>query len=594
MSRSSQFKAVGLAFSIFWLTTACNFVEAQSVVPTYYNGWIRFASGPSPGNFNYGSFTYDNSGSQLTVTASTLGKFNAFVLDDPNFNGGGTGYNSINNLNAPYDQLVGVPGEPINFSITDSNGVTAFDALDRGSFGGNFNPNEYVIEVLYKPGPNNTSTSFNVMLEQWDGFEQNTGSANFGKRKAEQLQWGSFQSGVVPDPGGINAYHANGLQDADGFVSLRIPVSVAPQFTGQSYLFAGGTTSYAVPGDGMADLNAFQDRVPNGFGQVHLQAPFNDLGQRLEIEVKDVRIVPALRNPTVVARFDAKSGIGRRFGTPFSEDNGGGEYLLFDHDNDGSAVTPDLAIRETDQVQRFDANGFTNLIIKTDDDTSLGGVGMWQDHIYQTFDGTAATLNVKAKLTAHNTANTLQVVLNDLDGQDGAAGQGGEEYKYDIALNQFNLSTFSTVSIPLSGFTSRQQAFETVNDGDTLLTDFNLYYLGLVTEELGGLVGLEIESIQVNVAAAASGDFDQDGDVDGRDFLVWQRNVGKNNGVRAVLDGGDADYDGDVDAADLAVWQAQYNGGNLTAASTSVPEPSCITLLLAMAGLGGICRRTAR
>jgi hypothetical protein len=52
-------------------------------------------------------------------------------------------------------------------------------------------------------------------------------------------------------------------------------------------------------------------------------------------------------------------------------------------------------------------------------------------------------------------------------------------------------------------------------------------------------------------------DFDSDGDVDGRDFLAWQRgygivapNAGKANG--------DADDDTDVDGDDLGVWQDQY------------------------------------
>jgi fibronectin-binding autotransporter adhesin len=58
------------------------------------------------------------------------------------------------------------------------------------------------------------------------------------------------------------------------------------------------------------------------------------------------------------------------------------------------------------------------------------------------------------------------------------------------------------------------------------------------------------------------GDFDQDGDVDGRDFMVWQRNTSVGN---------------------LADWQANF-GAPLTAAATAVPEPAGI-VLVAMAGL---------
>ena len=60
------------------------------------------------------------------------------------------------------------------------------------------------------------------------------------------------------------------------------------------------------------------------------------------------------------------------------------------------------------------------------------------------------------------------------------------------------------------------------------------------------------------------GDFDADGDVDGADFLKWQR-------------------DG-LSAGDLADWQASYGPGIAAAASTAVPEPASLLLLV----LGGL------
>jgi hypothetical protein len=81
-------------------------------------------------------------------------------------------------------------------------------------------------------------------------------------------------------------------------------------------------------------------------------------------------------------------------------------------------------------------------------------------------------------------------------------------------------------------------------------------------------------------------DFDGDDDVDGRDFLTWQRGFGTPD---AVLADGDADGDNDVDGDDLIIWQAQYGEPvGPIAASTSVPEPASVTLfgaLLAMLGL---------
>jgi peptidoglycan/xylan/chitin deacetylase (PgdA/CDA1 family) len=72
-------------------------------------------------------------------------------------------------------------------------------------------------------------------------------------------------------------------------------------------------------------------------------------------------------------------------------------------------------------------------------------------------------------------------------------------------------------------------------------------------------------------------DFDVDGDVDGVDFLAWQRGFGTSPG--ATLAQGDADHDGAVTAADLAIWQNHY-GTALTAATLAVPEPASAILLL--------------
>jgi hypothetical protein len=54
-----------------------------------------------------------------------------------------------------------------------------------------------------------------------------------------------------------------------------------------------------------------------------------------------------------------------------------------------------------------------------------------------------------------------------------------------------------------------------------------------------------------------AGDFDGDGDVDGRDFLAWQRNPGVGN---------------------LADWQLNYGTGALGAIK-SVPEPAAMMLV---------------
>ncbi len=70
--------------------------------------------------------------------------------------------------------------------------------------------------------------------------------------------------------------------------------------------------------------------------------------------------------------------------------------------------------------------------------------------------------------------------------------------------------------------------------------------------------------LRMLVPLTTPGDFDADGDVDGRDFLLWQR-------------GGSPDP---FSSDDLAEWQTNYDPGPLTAGGSLVPEPAAALLLL--------------
>ena len=87
-------------------------------------------------------------------------------------------------------------------------------------------------------------------------------------------------------------------------------------------------------------------------------------------------------------------------------------------------------------------------------------------------------------------------------------------------------------------------------------------------------VTFDISPIGVSVDA----DFDVDGDVDGNDFLIWQRNFGTASG--ATLAQGDADGNGAVNELDLAAWKTSF-GGAATPVATVVPEPAAATLAAA-------------
>lgn len=83
-------------------------------------------------------------------------------------------------------------------------------------------------------------------------------------------------------------------------------------------------------------------------------------------------------------------------------------------------------------------------------------------------------------------------------------------------------------------------------------------------------------------------DFDSDSDVDGADFLAWQKGLGS---VNPTLAQGDANRDGQADAADLEVWKQQIFS-NVDAASNSAPEPTAA--ILCACALIGIKARNRR
>jgi hypothetical protein len=95
-------------------------------------------------------------------------------------------------------------------------------------------------------------------------------------------------------------------------------------------------------------------------------------------------------------------------------------------------------------------------------------------------------------------------------------------------------------------------------------------------------------SVVVGGGPADDPDFNNDGAVDGEDFLIWQEGVGvgSNNGT------GDANGNGTVDGDDLAIWRAGFGGAG-TAVAASIPEPAtaCIAVVLALGGTA-LRRRT--
>ncbi len=100
---------------------------------------------------------------------------------------------------------------------------------------------------------------------------------------------------------------------------------------------------------------------------------------------------------------------------------------------------------------------------------------------------------------------------------------------------------------------------------------------GTVSSALGGewldltgdglLTSADLSELQ-SIIGTTPGDFDADGDIDGADFLAWQRGESPDP----------------LSSDDLGDWQTNYDsgGGPLSASNDAVPEPTALVLFLGM------------
>ena len=93
----------------------------------------------------------------------------------------------------------------------------------------------------------------------------------------------------------------------------------------------------------------------------------------------------------------------------------------------------------------------------------------------------------------------------------------------------------------------------------------------------------QVTMSDVGLEPRALGDFDENGKVDGDDYLRWRSGFGVGLGANHAH--GDANGDLDVDGADFLVWQRDLGGAPINAAAGTVPEPATLSLM-ALVGVG--------
>jgi hypothetical protein len=88
--------------------------------------------------------------------------------------------------------------------------------------------------------------------------------------------------------------------------------------------------------------------------------------------------------------------------------------------------------------------------------------------------------------------------------------------------------------------------------------------------------------LRLSLAGAYAADFTHDGRVNSADLTAW-RNAFK------LTAAGDADNDGDSDGADFLIWQRQLgSGASAASVATGVPEPGALEFTLAVLALSSI------
>jgi hypothetical protein len=232
----------------------------------------------------------------------------------------------------------------------------------------------------------------------------------------------------------------------------------------------------------------------------------------------------------------------------------------------------------------FSVNGFTEYVN-----------GVWFKDSYQFNESTGllsvAPLPQLLKLQVNTATGAVSIVNGESSGFD------VNYYELRSDSGALNSTSWTSVdgNVPASATTWEKAG----GSNDNLLSETNLLgmkslapgsspvSLGAAFDAGGaqdveffyGLVGSDgalQQGVVEYVSGNLGGDFDFDGDVDGADFLVWQRGFGTTHS-----------------ATTLATWKANFGATSASAALQGVPEPHA-AVLAAMAALIGLSFRSGQ
>jgi hypothetical protein len=107
--------------------------------------------------------------------------------------------------------------------------------------------------------------------------------------------------------------------------------------------------------------------------------------------------------------------------------------------------------------------------------------------------------------------------------------------------------------------------------------------------------GINMYKVDAFATIAPYADFNLDGVVDGKDLHILMSNLGTVGG--ASFEQGDTDGDGNVDGADFVLWQRELGAATslsafsyVSASGTAVPEPTSLSLVGALMAFATVIR----
>ena len=180
----------------------------------------------------------------------------------------------------------------------------------------------------------------------------------------------------------------------------------------------------------------------------------------------------------------------------------------------------------------------------------------------------------------YEVANNIDLNGDGFIGQD--PSEGGASGGYDIWNSTFTAAVadndwthivwdLDTGTAPTSNFP--EGTVSPYFDDETTIF-FQIYFnSGGFGIDDGNVINIDNVALEFIPPTVTPGDFNGDGEVDGRDFLVWQRGQSPNP----------------LTAGDLAEWQDNYHDVGV-AMVAAVPEPGSLMLVCA-AAMFAVCRR---